>query len=56
MDSPERLAVSSAAPTHQIFIARSYDALFSPVLEPWAVQSGLGLGSLFPHLVFNHHT
>ena len=46
LGSPEKLAVFSATPIPARFIARSYEALFFPVLEPWAARSGLGLGFL----------
>ena len=43
---PGKPAVSSATLTPTGFTAGSYEAFFFPVLETWAVHSGLGLGSL----------
>ena len=50
MEFPENSAVSSLPQTPLIFTAK-VTGIYLPgarVLEPWAVQSGLGLGSLAP--------
>ena len=49
-DSPERLAVSSTTPTPAGFCSQKLRRLYFPVLEPWAVWSGLGLGLLAPQV------
>ena len=59
MEYPENLAVSSAAPTPIGFYSQKLWGFFFPVLEPWAVQSDLGLGSLAPKvslLIFIYYT
>ena len=56
---PENLAVSSATPTLTGFYNQKLWGFIFLVLEPWAVWSGLGLGSLAPKvsfLIFIRHT
>ena len=48
MNSPENLAVSSATPTPTGFYSQKLWGSIFLVLEPWAVQAGLGQGSLAP--------
>ena len=44
MDSPERPAVSSTTSTSTGFYSQKLWGFISPVLKPWAMWSGLGLG------------
>ena len=58
LGSPEKLAISSAVPTPTDFYSQKLWGFIFPVLEPWTVWSGLGLGSLAPKvslLIFIHH-
>ena len=59
MDSPEKPAVSSAALTPSGFYSQKLWGFIFLALEPWAVQSVLGLGSLVPKVslpIFIYHT
>ena len=50
MDSTERLAVSPTTLTPTGFYSQKLWGFISPALEPWAVWSDLGLGSLNPQV------
>ena len=50
MDSPKRLAVSATSPTPIGSYSQKLWGFIFLVLEPWAAQSGLGLGSLAPNV------
>ena len=55
--SPENLVVSAAALTPTDFYSQKFWGFIFLVLEPWAGQSGLVLGSLTPKasfLIFTH--
>ena len=58
MDSPEKPAVPSAAPAPTSFYRQQLWSFIFPVLEPWAAESGLGLGLLPSKVslpIFIHH-
>ena len=50
VEFPENSAVSSVAPTPTGFCSQNLWGFIFLVLEPWAVWSGLGLGSLIPKI------
>ena len=52
MESLENPAVSSTALTPTGLYNQNLGGSISPALEPWAVQSGLGLGLLAPQVSF----
>ena len=57
-ESPDSLAVYFAAPTPIDFYSQKLWGFIFLALEPWAVQSGLGLGPLTPKVslsIFIHH-
>ena len=59
MDSPERPAVSPAAPTPTGFYSQKLWGFIFPMLEPWTAWSVLGLGLRAPKeylLIFIHDT